>query len=109
MEKNIYSHAKISVRVLDIIILVGFVALVVVTVYLSVMGGFNIRFDSRGGSEVDTQRLRYGESVLEPSAPTREGYVFLGWYSDEALTKEVDVANMTATQSITLYALWAEE
>ena len=109
MEKNIYSRTKISVGVLDIVIFLGIVALVAVTVYLSATGGFNISFDTRGGSEIATQRLRYGESVIEPTAPTREGYVFLGWYADEGLTKEVDVANMTATQSITLYALWGEK
>ena len=109
MEKNIYSRAKIGVGVLDVVILLGLIALVVVTVYLSVTGGFNISFDTRGGSEVATQRLRYGESVTQPPVPTKEGYVFLGWYADEGLTKAVDVANMTATESATLYASWGEE
>ena len=109
MEKNIYSRAKISVGVLDVVIFFGIVVLVVVTVYLSVTGGFNISFDTRGGSEVATQRLRYGESVAEPPTPTKEGYVFLGWYADEGLTREVDVSNMTVTESATLYASWGEE
>ena len=109
MEKNIYSRTKISVRMLDVVIVLGLVALVAVTVYLSMTGGFNISFDTRGGSEVATQRLRYGESVTQPPQPTKEGYVFLGWYADEGLTKEVDVANMTVTESTTLYASWAEE
>ncbi len=109
MEKNVYSRTKISVKALEIFIFLGIVALVFTTVYLSVNGGFNISFDTRGGSEVATQRLRYGESVAEPPAPTREGYVFLGWYADEGLTKEVDVASMTATESATLYASWGEK
>lgn len=109
MEKNVYSRAKISVKALEVFIFLGIVALVVVTVYLSVNGGFNISFDTRGGSEVATQRLRYGESVAEPPAPTRQGYVFLGWYADEGLTRKVDVARMTATESATLYASWGEK
>ena len=109
MEKNIYSRTKISVWVLDVVIVLGLIALVAATVYLSVTGGFNISFDTRGGSEVATQRLRYGESVLEPPAPTKEGYVFLGWYADEGLTRKVDVASMTATESATLYASWGEK
>ena len=110
MEKNVYySRAKISVRVLDTVIVLGLIALVLVTVYLSVIGGFNISFDTRGGSEVATQRLRYGEHVPEPPVPTKEGYVFLGWYADERLTKKVDVTNMTVTSSVTLYASWGEE
>ena len=109
MEKNIYSRAKISVRALEFFILLGLVALVVAIVYLSATGGFNVSFDTRGGSEIEPQRLRYGESIAEPPVPTREGYVFLGWYADEGLTRKVDVANMTATASVTLYASWGEE
>ena len=106
MEKNIYSRAKVSVGVLDAVIILGIIALVATTVYLSVTGGFNVSFDTRGGSEVKAQRLRYGERVSEPETPSREGYVFLGWYADEGLTRRVDVANMTATESTTLYASW---
>ena len=109
MEKNIYSRAKVSIALLDAVIFVGLVAIVVLTVYLSMTGGFNISFDTRGGSEVAMQRLRYGQSVSEPPVPTKEGYVFLGWYADEALTKKVDVANMTATENATLYASWGEK
>ena len=109
MEKNVYSRARISVRALEIFILLGLVALVFAIVYLSVTGGFDISFDTRGGSEVATKRLRYGQSVLEPPVPTREGYVFLGWYADEGLTRAVDVSEMTVTESITLYASWGEK
>ena len=106
MEKNIYSRAKVSVKLLDAVIILGLVALVAVTVCLSVTGGFDISFDTRGGSEVESQRLRYGERVSEPEVPSREGYVFLGWYADEELTRRVDVSKMTATESTTLYASW---
>ena len=109
MEKNIYSRAKISIRALEVFIVLGLAALVMSIVYLSATGGFDIRFDTRGGSEIEAQRLRYGESVTEPPEPTREGYVFLGWYADEGLTKKVDVASMTATMSTTLYASWGEK
>ena len=109
MKKNLYSRAKISVRALEIFILLGLMALVVTIVYLSANGGFDIKFDTRGGSDVETQRLRYGQKITEPPAPTREGYVFLGWYADEGLTKTVDLSSMSATESITLYASWEEE
>lgn len=109
MENNIYKRAKISIRVLEFFILLGLVALVLVIVYLSATGGFNINFDTRGGSEVEAQRLRYGDSVTEPPIPTKEGYVFLGWYADEGLTRAVDLENMTVTGSTTLYAAWGEK
>lgn len=109
MEKNIYSGAKVSIRALELVIFLGIAAMVVIIVYLSATGGFDIEFDTAGGSAVATQRIRYGESVVEPIAPTKEGYVFVGWYADEGLTQAVDVANMTVTESTTLYALWEEK
>ena len=95
MEKNIYSRAKVSVRALEFVIFFGIVVMALVIVYLSANGGFDIKFDTDGGSAVATQRLRYGESVVEPSVPTKEGYVFVGWYADEGFTQKIDVSNMT--------------
>lgn len=108
MEKNIYSRAKVSVRILDIFIIFGLLALAAVIIFLSVNGGFDIRFDSGGGSDVAPQRLRYGEAIAEPEAPFRENYTFVGWYADRALTDKVDFSSANATQSVTFYAAWEE-
>jgi len=108
MEKNIYSRSRISVRILDVVIIIGLLALASSIVFLSVNGGFDIRFDSGGGSHVDAQRLRYGEAISVPDAPTRENYTFVGWYADRGLTEKVDLSEMTATQSVTFYAAWVE-
>ena len=106
MEKNIYSRARVSVRVLDVFIVMCLLALALSIVYLSITGGFDISFDTLGGSEVAPQRLRYGELIEEPLAPTREGYAFLGWYEDRELTKEVDFSSAVATGNTTVYAAW---
>ena len=108
MEKNIYSRAKVSVRILDIFIILGLLALAAAIIFLSVNGGFDIRFDSGGGSDVAPQRLRYGEAIAEPQAPLRENYTFVGWYADRALTEKVDFSSASATQSVTFYAAWEE-
>ena len=108
MEKNIYSRARVSVKALDVFIALGILALAFTIVYLSVTGGFDISFDSLGGSEVASQRLRYGELIEEPLAPTREGYAFLGWYEDRELTKEVDFSSAVATGNTTIYAAWEQ-
>ena len=109
MEKNIYSKAKISVKVLDTIIVLGLVSLFAVTAFLSVNGGFDIVFDSDGGSDVASLRLRYGESITEPEAPVREDYIFVGWYADKELTEKVDFSSVTVTQSATFYAAWEKD
>ena len=43
---------------------------------------YDVAFSVNGGAEsYDTQRIRSGGYATEPKAPTRDGYVFLGWKS----------------------------
>ena len=106
MENNIYSRAGVSVKVLDFLIVIGLAAIVVAIVFLSVNGGFDVDFDSDGGSEVLKQRLQYGEKISEPDAPTKEGYVFVGWFSDRQRSEPMDFENSSVEGSMTLYAAW---
>ena len=46
-----------------------------------------------------------GEKVEKPEDPTKEGFNFKGWFSDEALTKAYDF-DTTVTGDVTLYAKW---
>lgn len=41
--------------------------------------------------------------------PTKEGYLFVGWYSDSNYTQLVTEINSGTTENITLYAKWEEE
>lgn len=41
---------------------------------------------------------------LDQYVPTRDGYEFVSWYTDEDLTKSID--EITLTQSATIYAKW---
>ena len=65
---------------------------------------YEIKFDSRGGSYVESINGDYGVPISEPTPPTREGYSFKGWY-DEALENEY-VFNIMPKANITLYAKW---
>ncbi len=65
-----------------------------------------VSFNSSGGSSVDSQAISNGDKVTKPSDPTRTGYTFAGWYSDEALTTAWDFAIGTVSCDITLYAKW---
>ncbi|MBQ9011031.1 MAG: InlB B-repeat-containing protein, partial [Bacilli bacterium] len=64
-----------------------------------------ITFNSNGGSIVPTIEKLYGEKIAEPDIPTKEGYKFAGWYSDENLTKLYTFTTMPA-ENMTLYAKW---
>ena len=69
---------------------------------------FDVAFESNGGTAVASQRVKEGNTVTEPAAPAREGYIFGGWYADEALTQEYDFSQpVTAPTSI--YAKWTED
>ena len=46
--------------------------------------------------------------VTKPEDPVREGYVFGGWYTDEACTEAFDFENAVVTEDMTLYAKWTK-
>ena len=66
-----------------------------------------MKFDSQGGSSVKDQTPASGSIVSKPVDPTREGYTFGGWYTDEACTQAYDFGTPVAAD-ITLYAKWTE-
>ena len=68
---------------------------------------YTVHFESNGGSEVEKQRIREDEQAREPETPVREGYVFAGWYVDEACTEPYDFSEKV-TDYLTLYAKWEE-
>ncbi len=65
-----------------------------------------VTFNSEGGSTVSSESGLQGTTVTLPSAPSRAGYVFAGWFAapsgGSALTSPY-----TLTSSVTLYAQWA--
>lgn len=67
---------------------------------------YTVIFNSNGGSAVAPQVVTSGETATEPTAPTKDGYTFGGWYSDEELTTAF-VFTTPITANITLYAKWS--
>ena len=64
-----------------------------------------VKFDAQGGSATGDQTPASGSTVTKPADPTREGYTFGGWYTDEACTKAYDFS-AAVTADMTLYAKW---
>lgn len=106
--RGLYRNVKISVKTLDKIIIGGIIVLVVLILYGIANNGYTVTFDSRGGTDVPSQELMYGDLVEEPDPPTREGYTFAGWYSDENCRYQWDMDTNQVSQSMTLYAAWEE-
>ncbi|MFY0428682.1 InlB B-repeat-containing protein [Vescimonas sanitatis] len=63
-----------------------------------------VTFNSNGGSDVPGQ-IRANAAATKPADPTRSGYVFAGWYTNEACTAAYDFTQ-PVTNSVTLYAKW---
>lgn len=51
------------------------------------------------------QQVKSGESISEPSAPTRDGFTFDGWHTDKACTAAYNFTS-PVTSNLTLYAKW---
>ena len=60
-----------------------------------------VTFDSDGGSDVDQQEI-CNTSAIKPSDPTKNGYLFAGWYLEDMQY----AFDTTVTTDITLKAHW---
>ena len=69
---------------------------------------YTISFDTNGGTQIDSVRVRRNGLLKEPESPVKAGYMFDGWYSDKELSVKYDFASKV-TKSFTLYAKWHEE
>ena len=65
-----------------------------------------VQFESGGGSSVQDQFVQYGEKIIEPEEPVRDGYTFNGWYKDMDRTELWNFQNDTVTGNMTLFAGW---
>ena len=66
---------------------------------------YTVSFDSVGGSSVDVETADYETPVTKPEDPTKTGYTFVGWYTDEACTNAYDFSQ-PLTKDMTLHAKW---
>ena len=69
---------------------------------------FTITFDTQGGSEVKPIIIKEDESITMPSNPTKEGFLFAGWYLDNKFVEKFTI-NKKITSNITLYAKWVTD
>jgi uncharacterized repeat protein (TIGR02543 family) len=68
---------------------------------------YTINFDTNGGSEVAPITRNEGTAIAKPTDPTRDGYVFTGWFSTETGGTEYEWPH-TLTVSITMYGQWQD-
>lgn len=81
------------------------------TLYAKWTAIYTVTFNSNGGSLVAEQNMQTGGNATEPAVPTRDGYVFNGWYSDAGLNEAYSfTTSVTVTSRCTrsghLTAAW---
>lgn len=69
---------------------------------------YTVTFETNGGSKVSSSKAAKNSTVTAPTAPTKDGYVFDGWYIDRGLSIAYNF-DEKITQSFTLYAKWKEQ
>ncbi|HRT82051.1 MAG TPA: InlB B-repeat-containing protein, partial [Oscillospiraceae bacterium] len=67
------------------------------------INNYTITFNSNGGSPVADISLDYGEEIIPPANPTREGYTFQGWDPALPATMPAGDINTTAQWQVNQY------
>jgi uncharacterized repeat protein (TIGR02543 family) len=68
---------------------------------------YAVTFNADGGTPAPAQQdIAYGGTVTQPSAMTKTGYTFGGWYKEAAFTNTWNFATDTVTGNTILYAKW---
>jgi len=96
-----YNYLKLLLIILILIFMTGCGASI-----STIPSTYTVTFDSQGGSAINSQVVPDGGLVTEPTAPTRTGYNFGGWYKESGCTNDWVFNTDTVTSNITLYAKW---
>lgn len=68
---------------------------------------YSIRFETDGGTNIGEQVVNSGDHVMRPLFdPSKEGYVFSGWYTDLSYKNLFDFNNTIVTSNRVIYAKW---
>lgn len=76
-----------------------------ITLYPVVANAHWITYHSQGGSLVEPAYVLAGDTTVRPEDPTRQGYSFDGWYTNEECTIPFTFGN-ELNENVDLYAKW---
>ncbi|HRX14121.1 MAG TPA: leucine-rich repeat protein [Eubacteriales bacterium] len=79
-----------------------------VTLYAKWTEIFSVRFFQTDGTLISEQNVPQGEILNEPNDPQKNGYVFIGWYTDENCVQEYDF-NIAVNANQSIYAKWVAD
>lgn len=70
---------------------------------------FKVTFNSNEGTKVAEQEIDKDGKATKPADPTRRGYTFKGWYTDNGVFVNKFDFTKPVTENVTLYAKWEED
>lgn len=106
--RGIYKSTDVPIQLLDKLIAVFITIIILLVIVFAINGGYILSFNTDGGSQVTTQKLRYGQYVAEPETPVKPGYVLKEWVTskDESLARKWLFKTDKVEGDQTLYAVW---
>ena len=87
-----------------ICVVVIFVFIILYFAITNFINRYNVTVDSKNGSRVQTFNIVQNHKISEPQAPFKDGYTFIGWYSNG---KPYDF-DKEVTSDLSLYAVYEE-
>lgn len=92
---------------IDLVVSAGSVSEVV---KLRIHKEHDVIFNSNGGSSVEKITVEHDSQIDEPTAPTKDGFYFKGWYTDPNFAEDSRFAfgSQAITENLTLYAKWSD-
>ncbi|HBA69381.1 MAG TPA: hypothetical protein DCZ40_08500 [Lachnospiraceae bacterium] len=104
--RGIYDKTDVPIRLLDGFIAGIIIIIVAMVIVFAFFGGYTVSFDTSGGTEIASQKLRYGNLVEMPKEPVRQGYTFEGWYYEGHEDETWDFSVGKVGGDLTLIARW---
>jgi len=69
---------------------------------------YTVTIEPNNGTMIPNQSVTYNQCAEEPNGLSKDGFRFMGWFSDQGLTESFDFAT-PIKGDITIYAKWIEE
>ena len=67
---------------------------------------YTLSFETFGGTNISNIVADYNTEITLPSNPSKPGYVFKGWYTNELTFEIIEISNIMPPADITFYAYW---
>lgn len=87
------------------ILLLGIIAIIITFIALK-HWKYKVIFKNNGGTRVKTLKFKKTEPIVMPKAPTKQGFIFGGWYTDKKLAKRFVQYRLNKRKTIKLWAKW---